>query len=85
MSFDFVLKPHPTIPKADKPVLVAILDGFGENLEDEYNATFVAETPCKDSLKAQGPGRFRTVRAHGTAVGLPSDADMGRYFVMRNI
>lgn len=80
---DFQLKPHATIPKSDKPVLVCILDGWGENVLDEYNAIHVAETPFTDSLKTK-KGRWRTVKAHGTAVGLPSDADMGNSEVGHN-
>eukprot|EP00879_Flechtneria_rotunda_P000460 GHRR01000561.1.p1 GENE.GHRR01000561.1~~GHRR01000561.1.p1 ORF type:complete len:571 (+),score=178.30 GHRR01000561.1:37-1713(+) len=77
------LESHPTIPKAEGPVLVCVLDGWGVNIEDEYNAIFSAETPCTDALKAV-PKRYRTVRAHGTAVGLPSDADMGNSEVGHN-
>ena len=74
MTFDSKLKPHPTIPKADKPVLVCILDGWGENVnKDEYNAIHIADTPTTDRLK-EVAYRWRTVQAHGTAVGLPSDA-----------
>lgn len=29
-SYDFALKPHPTIPKPEGPLLVCVLDGFGE-------------------------------------------------------
>lgn len=77
MAGDMLLEPHPTIPKHDGPVLVCILDGYGENeFQDSFNAVASAVTPIVDSLRAV-PGRFRTVRAHGTAVGLPSDADMG--------
>jgi hypothetical protein len=65
------------------PVLVCILDGWGVNLEDEYNAVFSAHTPCTDALRAT-PRRYRSVRAHGTAVGLPSDADMGNSEVGHN-
>jgi len=64
-------------------VLVCILDGFGVNVEDEFNAVFSAETPCTDALKAV-PKRYRSVKAHGTAVGLPSDADMGNSEVGHN-
>jgi len=80
---DFKLEPHPTIPRPDGPVLVCILDGWGVNVEDEYNAVFKAETPCTDALKAV-PKRYRSVKAHGTAVGLPSDADMGNSEVGHN-
>lgn len=85
MVQDLKLGPHPTIPKAPGPVLVCILDGWGENpYQDKYNAVHVAETPCTDKLKASGPSRWRTIRAHGTAVGLPTDADMGNSEVGHN-
>lgn len=48
----------------------------GENkIQDDYNAIHIADTPCTDALK-EVPGRWRTIRAHGKAVGLPSDDDM---------
>jgi len=77
------LPEHPTIPKPDGPVMVCILDGWGVNVEDSFNAVFSADTPCTDKLRAV-PGRYRTVKAHGTAVGLPSDADMGNSEVGHN-
>lgn len=84
MAYDKVLKPHESIPKTDKPVLVCILDGWGENEnKDKFNAIHSAQTPVTDALKGV-PGRWRTVRAHGTAVGLPSDADMGNSEVGHN-
>ncbi len=53
---------------------VCILDGWGENVnKDEWNAIHIAETPVTDGLRKH-EGRWRTVQAHGTAVGLPSDA-----------
>jgi len=84
MADDMKLEAHPTIPNHDGPVLVVILDGFGENeFKDEFNAVHVANTPVVDKLRAV-PGRFRTVKAHGRAVGLPSDADMGNSEVGHN-
>lgn len=81
---DFKLKPHPKIPKAEGPLLVCVLDGFGENeVKDDYNAINIADTPCTDALK-EVPGRWRTIRAHGTAVGLPTDDDMGNSEVGHN-
>ena len=72
-----VLEAHPTIPPAEGPVMVCILDGWGENeFKDDFNAVYTAKTPVMDSLQANSK-RWRTIRAHGTAVGLPSDADMG--------
>jgi 2,3-bisphosphoglycerate-independent phosphoglycerate mutase len=81
---DYTLKPHPTLPKPEGPVLVCILDGWGENVsKDKFNAVYMANTPCSDALR-NVPGRWRTIRAHGTAVGLPSDADMGNSEVGHN-
>lgn len=81
---DFELKPHPKIPKAEGPLLVCVLDGFGENeVKHDYNAINIADTPCTDALK-EVPGRWRTIRAHGTAVGLPTDDDMGNSEVGHN-
>ncbi len=81
---DLRLEPHPTIPVAEGPVLVVILDGFGENeFKDQFNAVFTAPTPNVDKLRAVA-SRSRTVQAHGRAVGLPSDADMGNSEVGHN-
>jgi 2,3-bisphosphoglycerate-independent phosphoglycerate mutase len=64
--------------------MVCILDGWGDNeFKDEFNAVHSAKTPVMDSLQANSK-RWRTVRAHGTAVGLPSDADMGNSEVGHN-
>lgn len=67
---------------------MCILDGWGENVnQDQWNAVHVAATPTMDSLKATAAAptpRWRTVNAHGTAVGLPSDADMGNSEVGHN-
>ena len=71
------LAPHPVIPRK-KPVLVCILDGWGENpVKDGFNACHVAKTPTMDSLAAKGSAYYRGVLAHGPAVGLPTDQDMG--------
>jgi len=79
------LAPHPTLSKPEAPVMVCILDGWGENkVQDEYNAIASAETPVTDALKETAPDRWRTVQAHGTAVGLPTDDDMGNSEVGHN-
>lgn len=82
---DYTLAAHDGISKPEGPVVVIILDGWGENKnKDSFNAVHVADTPCTDALKKSAPDRWRTVRAHGTAVGLPSDADMGNSEVGHN-
>ena len=72
------LQPHPSIPRPEKPLLVVVLDGWGEGTyNDDFNAIYKADTPCMDSLKHGAPQRWRLLKAHGTAVGLPTDDDMG--------
>ena len=46
MAIDKSLKPHDKISRNKKPVLVCILDGWGENVaKDKFNAIHSAETP----------------------------------------
>lgn len=77
------LDPHPTWPAAGGPVVFLVLDGVGVGLGDEFDAVHQARTPNLDRLKAEGA--WRTLRAHGTAVGLPSDSDIGNSEVGHNI
>ena len=78
------LEAHATIPqnKADNPVLVVILDGWGEAETGEYNAISQADTPFMDSLRTSKPKRWRTIAAHGKHVGL-NESDMGNSEVGR--
>ena len=64
------------------PLVFVIMDGMGIGLSNEGNAFYLARTPNLDRLM-QGP-LYRTLRAHGTAVGLPGDADMGNSEVGHN-
>lgn len=64
------------------PVVLAVLDGVGWGRRDETDAVFVADTPVLDRLLATEPNCL--LRAHGRAVGLPSDADMGNSEVGHN-
>ncbi|KAK4268357.1 hypothetical protein QN277_025026 [Acacia crassicarpa] len=77
------LPDHPKLPKG-KQVAVVVLDGWGEANPNEYNCIHTAETPTMDSLKNGAPEKWRLVRAHGTAVGLPSEDDMGNSEVGHN-
>ena len=54
---------------APKPVVLAVLDGFGVSLEERGNAVLAAATPAFDLLERHFP--FTTLQASGTAVGLP--------------
>lgn len=64
------------------PVVTIILDGIGLGPDDESNGVHVANTPVLDQL-LQEPLMVR-LRAHGRAVGLPSDDDMGNSEVGHN-
>ncbi|MDJ0835979.1 MAG: 2,3-bisphosphoglycerate-independent phosphoglycerate mutase [Acidobacteriota bacterium] len=66
----------------DGPVVMIVLDGVGEVSSTAGNAIKLAPTPVWDALR--GNSRFTTLRAHGTAVGLPSDKDMGNSEVGHN-
>jgi 2,3-bisphosphoglycerate-independent phosphoglycerate mutase len=57
-----------------KPVLLVVLDGWGNRAEREANAIAIAGTPSVEALKAQFP--FTQVETSGNAVGLP-DGQMG--------
>jgi 2,3-bisphosphoglycerate-independent phosphoglycerate mutase len=63
------------------PVVVVVMDGVGVGRLDGGDAVHLARTPTLDRL-ALGP--MVTLRAHGTSVGMPSDADMGNSEVGHN-
>lgn len=64
------------------PVVLVIMDGIGIGRENEGNAFYLARTPVLDRLTRDCPSM--TLKAHGTAVGLPSDDDMGNSEVGHN-
>lgn len=64
------------------PLLLIIMDGIGLGKQDESNAVYMAKTPVLDQLL--GSRFFTSLKAHGTAVGLPSDEDMGNSEVGHN-
>ncbi|KAJ8647853.1 hypothetical protein MRB53_000876 [Persea americana] len=82
-EFSWKLADHPKLPKG-KTIGLVVLDGWGEANPDKFNCIHVAETPTMDSLKKGAPEKWRLVRAHGTAVGLPSEDDMGNSEVGHN-
>ncbi|MDE2611986.1 MAG: 2,3-bisphosphoglycerate-independent phosphoglycerate mutase [Burkholderiales bacterium] len=77
------LEPNPRRPAPSGPVVFLVLDGVGIGCGDEFDAVHVARTPTLDRLRREGV--WRTLRAHGKAVGLPSDADIGNSEVGHNI
>ena len=58
-----------------RPVVLVVMDGVGKTDKDNGNAVMHAYKPQLDYLMANCPNT--TIKAHGVAVGLPSDADMG--------
>ena len=64
------------------PVLTIVMDGVGLAPDTVSNAVKGAYTPNLDRLMASYP--TVSLKAHGTAVGLPSDDDMGNSEVGHN-
>ena len=74
-------KSEKLIPVAG-PVVTIVMDGVGIAPANGANAVAAANTPTLDRLLAECPNV--SLRAHGTAVGLPSDDDMGNSEVGHN-
>ncbi|MBE6927359.1 MAG: 2,3-bisphosphoglycerate-independent phosphoglycerate mutase [Ruminococcaceae bacterium] len=65
-----------------KPIVLVIMDGVGRGDGGSGDAVKVANTPTLDKLFETCP--YTWLKAHGTAVGLPSDDDMGNSEVGHN-
>lgn len=65
-----------------KPVVLVVMDGVGWTDKDMGNAVMHAYKPQIDELMTKWP--HTTIKASGTAVGLPSDKDMGNSEVGHN-
>ncbi len=66
----------------NKPVVLVIMDGVGLGDGGPGDAVAKANTPTLDCLLRDYP--HTKLKAHGTAVGLPSDEDMGNSEVGHN-
>ena len=64
------------------PLLTIVMDGVGIAPDNGANAVAAAHTPTLDMLMKNYP--TVAIKAHGTAVGLPSDDDMGNSEVGHN-
>ena len=64
------------------PVLTIVMDGVGIAPATEANAVYSAYTPTLDMIMSKYP--CVKLKAHGTAVGLPTDDDMGNSEVGHN-
>ena len=83
---DFTLSPHPDFEGVRSPLVLVILDGVGlyRGVAEGYegNAFDKAHTPVLDSLLKSRLSK--KLKAHGTAVGMPSDGDMGNSEIGHN-
>lgn len=64
------------------PVVTIVMDGVGYSPKEEGNAVAQARKPLLDRLMQKYSHVL--LKAHGTAVGMPSDADMGNSEVGHN-
>ena len=65
-----------------KPVLLVVMDGVGFSKTHLGDAVTMANTPTLDEMLKNYPNT--RLKAHGPAVGLPSDDDMGNSEVGHN-
>ncbi|HKX45611.1 MAG TPA: 2,3-bisphosphoglycerate-independent phosphoglycerate mutase, partial [Planctomycetota bacterium] len=77
-----VLKRHPSFPGVAGPVVACVMDGVGIGRHDVSDAVWLARTPTLDWLARHAP--TTRLAAHGRAVGMPSDGDMGNSEVGHN-
>ncbi|HAM35778.1 MAG TPA: 2,3-bisphosphoglycerate-independent phosphoglycerate mutase [Elusimicrobia bacterium] len=64
------------------PLVTVIMDGVGLGKRDESDGVYLAYKPVLDALSQEK--LFTKLKAHGKAVGLPSDEDMGNSEVGHN-
>ena len=79
---DLKLDKSTRFPTPKGPVITIVLDGVGLSGRIEGDAVTAARTPTLEALMASKP--WIQLRAHGTAVGMPSDDDMGNSEVGHN-
>lgn len=76
------LQKHSKFTGRQGPVVILVADGVGVAPAAPSNAVSEANTPTLDALAEQS--LYTELLAHGTAVGLPSDDDMGNSEVGHN-
>ncbi len=77
-----MLQKSASFPGIQGPIVTIVMDGYGIAKSDVGSAIAAARKPTLDHLFAKYPNI--TLRAHGTAVGMPSDEDMGNSEVGHN-
>ena len=76
------LKKNPSFTRRKGPVVLMIMDGVGFGKYPDGDAFLKSYTPELDNLMKTCS--FTKLKAHGSAVGMPSDADMGNSEVGHN-
>ncbi len=76
------LKKNPSFTRRKGPVVLMIMDGVGFGKYTDGDAFLKAYTPELDNLMKTCS--FTELKAHGRAVGMPSDEDMGNSEVGHN-
>lgn len=76
------LKKSDVFAGPEGPVVLVVMDGVGIGKCPECDFVKIAETPNLDWLRENAV--YTEVAAHGTAVGLPDDGDMGNSEVGHN-
>ncbi|MEZ4280701.1 MAG: 2,3-bisphosphoglycerate-independent phosphoglycerate mutase [Myxococcota bacterium] len=79
---EWTLRRNGQFPGMPGPVVVCVMDGVGIGRRDESDAVWLARTPTLDRLAREFP--TGQLLAHGRAVGMPSDDDMGNSEVGHN-
>jgi 2,3-bisphosphoglycerate-independent phosphoglycerate mutase len=77
-----VLKKNPAWKGRKGPLVLVIMDGVGYGKYKEGDAVMDSKMNHLDAIKAKSPNT--RLKAHGKAVGLPSDEDMGNSEVGHN-
>ncbi|RAP32007.1 2,3-bisphosphoglycerate-independent phosphoglycerate mutase [Candidatus Marinamargulisbacteria bacterium SCGC AG-414-C22] len=76
------LQRHKHFKTPTGPVVLIIMDGVGIGKNEDNNAVYKAHTPFLNAI-TQSP-LYTQLKAHGTAVGMPTDNDMGNSEVGHN-
>ena len=79
---EWTLQKNTRFPGVSGPVVVCVMDGVGLGRHDDSDAVWLARTPTLDWLADSVP--TRALVAHGRAVGMPDDGDMGNSEVGHN-
>ncbi|TFF98719.1 MAG: 2,3-bisphosphoglycerate-independent phosphoglycerate mutase [Promethearchaeota archaeon] len=83
---DYTLKKLKSFSGRKGPLVLIIMDGVGLAEEGDKNAFYLADTPFLDKLQRECPkiGLYTELKAHGKAVGLPTNEEMGNSEVGHN-